>query len=251
MPHQQDLLAFTGVVITGVSGPEVDADVSVGGSCFLFRSDHVALTAAHCVPETVDRPDVVFPRSGRVMHVREVIRHPAADAALLIGQEADLDSPLGRPEVAPVDGVGNVGLGEEFACYGYPVDGPSIGTRAAPQSPTPRLFKGHYQRFMPYTSPKGYTYMAGELNMAVPGGLSGSPLIREGSWLPTGIATGTTESYTVVDSLEEVQDGDRLFRVESRKVITYGIALMLYDIVEWLNDVFPSRADGGWLLRRP
>lgn len=248
---ERDILAFTGVVVTAASGPEPNSDLTVGGSCFLFRSDQVALTAAHCVPEDCDRPTVILPRARRTLQIDRVIRHPSADVALLFGAGFDESQPLSPPRLAPVDGVGNVALGEDFVAYGYPVDGPISGDGLA-QRPTPRLFKGHYQRFMPYSTPRGYHYLAGELSIPVPGGLSGSPLIREGSWLPTGLATGSAESYAIIDSIEEVDDNGKMYRQEARKVITYGIAVMLYDIVEWLNDSLPPReADIGWLLRRP
>jgi len=48
-----------------------------------------------------------------------------------------------------------------------------------------------------------------------------------------------------------VDEAGKVFRQESRIVITYGIALMLYDVVEWLNTIFPERAGGRWLLRPP
>lgn len=247
----RDVLAFTGVVITAVSGPENDADLTVGGSCFLFRSDHVVLTASHCVPQDVERPAVILPRVRRTMQIGRIERHPSADVALLFEEGFDETLPLGAPEFAPVDGVGNVALGEDFIAYGYPIDGPATSGQIV-QRPTPRLFKGHYQRFMPYTTPRGYSYLAGELSITAPGGLSGSPLIREGSWLPTGVVTGSAESYAIVDSIEEVDDNGHVYRQEARKVVTYGIALMLYDVVEWLNDCLPPRSgEHGWLLRRP
>lgn len=248
---ERDALAFTGIVITGTSGPEPDADLTIGGSCFLFRSDQVALTAAHCVPEDCERPAVILPRVRQTLQIDRVIRHPSADVALLLGAGFDETKSLPTPQIAPVDGVGNVALGEDFVAYGYPVEGPISGNELT-QRPTPRLFKGHYQRFMPYSTPRGYRYLAGELSIPVPGGLSGSPLIREGSWLPTGLATGSAESYAIVDSIEEVDSDGKSYRQESRKVITYGIAVMLHDVVEWLNDSLPPREAGqGWLLRRP
>jgi hypothetical protein len=243
-------LAATGVVITSTSGPEPDARLAVGGSCFLFRSDLVALTAAHCVPEDVNRPAIILPRSRRTLQIERVERHPRADIAALFAEGFDPKLLLPQPSQAPVDGVGNIDLGEDFIAYGYPVEGPSLSRELA-EHPIPRLFKGYYQRFMPYVAPRGYRYMAGEMSIPAPGGLSGSPLFREGSWLPTGLVTGSAESYAIVDSIEDVDEAGKVFRQESRKVITYGIALMLFDVVEWLNTIFPERAGGGWLLRPP
>jgi hypothetical protein len=36
--------------------------------------------------------------------------------------------------------------------------------------------------------------------------LSGSPLFREGPWLPTGLVTASAESYAIVDSIEDVDE---------------------------------------------
>ena len=43
----------------------------------------------------------------------------------------------------------------------------------------------------------------------------------------TGLVTTNYESYTISDSVEEVDDDGRVYRAESRKIVSYGIALML------------------------
>lgn len=255
-----DPLACIGIVTT--SDQDLSRPGEVLGSGFLFRSDHVAVTAAHCVPSEIDRVDVLVPRrvsgvsapNDGKLRVTQIERHPTADVALLFDE--GFEGLVPRPDLAPIDAVGNIGLGEEFASYGYFVEGPAIGTVGS-AGPAPRFFKGYYQRYMQYESAGGYRYLACELSIPMPAGMSGSPLLRPmagGSWLPTGIVTGSMETYTMVDSIEEVDDDGRVFRAESRKVITYGVGLVLYDVVEWLNDLFPPRANEhghGWLLRRP
>jgi hypothetical protein len=48
------------------------------GSCFLFRSDVVALTAAHVVPTELEPYAVSLPQlGGKVLSVERIERHPA------------------------------------------------------------------------------------------------------------------------------------------------------------------------------
>jgi len=37
-------------------------------------------------------------------------------------------------------------------------------------------------------------------------------------------------------AVEELQDDGRIFRSETRNMINYGIAVVLYDIAEWLDE---------------
>src|SRR5436305_455579 len=89
-------------------------------------------------------------------------RVPGRRAVLLtVGEESD--------QITPFWGaVATHGLGEDFVAYGYPES--IFGSDA--RQPTPRLFKGHYQRFLHYRSFMGYHYDAGELSIGVPAGLS-------------------------------------------------------------------------------
>lgn len=85
--------------------------------------------------------------------------------------------------------------------YGFPTEGPDPSSGAAPVS---RLFVGHYQRFSEYSSPPGYRYLAGEMSIPAPGGLSGGPVFRaEAPEMLTGMVTANHESYAITDSLEE------------------------------------------------
>lgn len=49
------------------------------------------------------------------------------------------------------------------------------------------------------------------------------------------------QSYAITDSLEEVRAGGDVFRLESRRVITYGVALMLSEVSDWLDERAPNR----------
>jgi len=133
------------------------------------------------------------------------------------------------------DFVSNFELGEEFFAFGYPEDtfGPSRG------GVTPRLFKGYYQRYMTYHSPvSNCSYNAGEMSIGAPPGISGGPVFRPGA-LPmvTGMVTENLEATTFLDEVEEVERaGTIVERRMHRKVINYGVALLLDSHGEWLAD---------------
>jgi hypothetical protein len=199
------------------------------GSCFAIRDSRVFLTAAHCIGELEARSVVVrsagIPERRLVLHI---VRHPSADLALLEIPKADEEG--AEPFVYAVS---NWSLGEDFYAFGYPED--LFGEHQG--RPTPRLFKGHFQRFMPtYKSKLSYVYVAAELSIPAPAGLSGGPLFRPGAPVVLGLVTENLESTTYLDSVEEVLKDGRTTRTTFQKVITYGVALMLSPLKEWLND---------------
>ena len=123
--------------------------------------------------------------------------------------------------------------------YGFPSEGPAPDS---PVSPTPRIFVGNFQRFFEYRSPAGYAYLAAELSGTAPSGLSGGPIFRQGApQMLTGMVTANVESYAITDSLEEMREGGEVFRLESRRVISYGIGLLLGTVSDWLHEVIPER----------
>ena len=199
------------------------------GSCFAYRQRTHFLTAAHVVR---DRPIeglvVLSPRDSVLCPLREVHMHPSADAAVLILQST------GRDIVEPfLDCVDNCALGEEYFAYGFPEDyrGPNQG------QPTARLFKGHFQRFMQYKSHMGYNYVAGELSTPCPGGLSGGPLFRPDALnMIIGLVAENIETATLLDEQEVIDEGGKLVNEHYRRVINYGVAVMLDDIKDWINE---------------
>jgi hypothetical protein len=216
---------------------------SYGGSAFLFRRDEIALTAAHCVPRGVVSVGLHFPliRSTHFPVVR-IERHPTADLAALFIGEVDLDGE-GYPEYAYWNHLdGNYSMGEAFYAFGYPIEGPGQGDVA--QEPTPRMFVGNYQRFFDYSLDGRSPYRAGEMSIPAPGGLSGGPVFRPGTApgvLVTGLVTTNSESYAITDSFEDIDQDGRRLRTESRRIISYGIALLLDQFDDWLNTVAPHR----------
>ncbi len=86
----------------------------ISGTCFLFRQDHVALTAAHCIPQD-DSVRVLFPALPRApQQVKRVVRHPSADIAALFIEPDHGESAEGYPDIAFWHEVGNFAMGEEF-----------------------------------------------------------------------------------------------------------------------------------------
>jgi hypothetical protein len=55
----------------------------------------------------------------------------------------------------------------------------------------------------------------------------------------TGIVTANLESTTTLDAVEEIQADGKERREVYRKVITYGVALLLGGVVDWLEQTIP------------
>jgi len=208
------------------------------GTCFSYRWQNRLVTAAHCVaglePSEVAVETPWLP--GFMMTALEIHRHPTADIAVL--ETGGIQ--VAGAEVQPFWGtVGNWSLGEKFFAYGYPVDvlGPSANL------PTPRLFTGYFQRFMQdYEAYTGYRYLAGEMSFACPAGLSGGPLFRPGAQvMVVALATENLKSATTLESFEERTKDGKSTRVEYREVISYGTALMLSNVSDWLDSYCPPR----------
>jgi len=206
------------------------------GTCFAFRHSTHFLTAAHCVEGVARGALAVHAPDGLRRRAIEVVKHPEADLALLLvappGQ-------AGENQVEPFwNYAGNLALGQDFIAYGYPKDalGPNVG------GPTPRVFKGYYQRFMDHRSHLGYRYVAGEMSNPCPAGLSGGPLFRPGAHsIVTGLAAETIEVATFL-AFEELAHADgRVVQEYQRSVVQYGIAVMLFDVKDWIDEHIPPR----------
>ena len=89
------------------------------------------------------------------------------------------------------------------------------------------------------------------MSLPAPTGMSGGPLFRAGApQMVTGIATANVESYAVTDLLEEVDAEGNVSRIESRRVISYGLALMLSAVSRWLDETIPDRPGTAYAPRR-
>ncbi len=167
----------------------------------------------------------------RFIEIEQVHFHPEADVAVLRASESqygplDLVDPFWNT-------LTNWSMGEDFMSYGY-ADGPG-----------PRLFKGHYMRFMDHRSFMGYRYLAGEISIAAPAGLSGAPLFRPGAHsMVTAIVAENSSSYLVDDSSEEIEADGTTVRTEVRKIVSYGVVVMLSAVADWLDAQIPGKTIG-------
>ena len=221
------------------------------GTCFLFRSDVIALTAAHCVAENLDEFAVLLPHvnPAKQMRVNRVERHPRADIAMLFCDGDDSRDDYGNPVLGFRDGFSNWQLGSEFNAYGYPMEGPAA--LRGPATATPRFFAGYFQRIFYHESHAGFRYLAGELNIPAPIGLSGGPVFMPGPGRGVfGVVADNVESQKVTDEFSETRWDGTHYKEKTARILTYGVAVMLSGVADWLNDLTPPSEKGtrGWTL---
>lgn len=206
------------------------------GTCFSFRHANVVLTAAHCVrglsPESVGFAIPTGDNSDEGLPVREILCHPTADLAIV-----RLDFHGLRVIQSLWDYETALSWGDSFLAFGYPEDSsPGSGVM-----PTPRMFRGYVQRYFRHESHMGFRYLAAELSIGAPGGLSGGPicLTRDQSKV-VGVVSENLESSTFLSAVEESREDGSLYRQETRSMINYGLGVVLYDVAEWLDKHVPS-----------
>jgi hypothetical protein len=218
-------------------GPISD-EYGVRGTCFALRHPTHLLTAAHCVdgisPE--DIRVVLQPQTDRVREPAEVVRHPEADLALirLEGIEEDAGTEAFWNWLQP--------SAEDFIAFRYPIDVFGSMRRA-----TARIFKGHFQRFIDPFRPEGssYSYRAGEMSIPAPVGLSGGPVFRPAApVMLLGMVTANLNTSTSAgeESYEERLSDGSIRTTIYRHVVSYGIALMVDTVNDWLDDHVPPRS---------
>lgn len=204
------------------------------GTCFAYRHRTHFLTAAHVVQDRrLSRLRVLSQADAFLSTPCEVHRHPDADIAVLVLR------PPGREITEPFWQIdSDHELGGEYFAYGFPEDyaGPGQGI------PTPRLFRGYFQRFMPHASHMRYKYYAAELSTPCPDGLSGGPLIHpHRPVVLLGLVTENFEATTLLDSKEVIETDGKVVHEHYRRVINFGIALMLDRVEPWINEHVPPR----------
>jgi hypothetical protein len=156
--------------------------------------------------------------------VVQVDRHPGADLAVISVESRD-------HKVQPFKAVGALEAGQDFIAFGYPenVYGPHQ------RMPTARIFKGHVQRLFTHRSHQGFDYFAAELSIGCPAGLSGGPLFRLGDENAVcAMAAENIDSVSAASYEEETDSQGR--RVIFQRVLTYGIAVVLRDVSNFVHD---------------
>jgi len=203
------------------------------GSCAAYRSRDAWVTAAHCVPEGIDvlvAPAAAGGEGERTYEeTAQVIRHDSRDLAVLLLEP----SPASDFDYAAYDGIpGELIDGGDFLGVGFPVEGV--------ESPVARMFKGHFMRYIAYQSPGGTCdYLAGEMNIPAPPGLSGGALaVTRYPQQLAAVVTTNVDSEVVLDRTEKVERDGTTYRDSIVRHISYGIAAMLTrDVGEWLDQV--------------
>ena len=204
------------------------------GSCFAFRQPTHFLTAAHCVSGfSANEISVQAYHRINATPVSKIHEHPDADLAIL--ELAAAPDEFTQPFWS--GGGGPACLGLNFIAYGFPE---SIFDEKS-RTPTPRLFKGHFQRTFWYPSPLGFKYEAGELSIPCPAGLSGGPIFRQRAHqVVLGVVTENLESMKVLESEEEKHHDGQVERNVYRSVINYGVCVLLNDpVMTWLDAHVP------------
>lgn len=194
------------------------------GSCALYRGPAVAITAGHCVPEGV--PVAVKPRTAEAWIPERIVRHDKADIAVLVAPAGTVSG----PDVSYYDDIDETLVaGGDFIAFGHPAEG---------DTSVPRIFKGHFQRYLEYRG-----YFAGELSVPAPAGLSGGPISRpESPGVLAAIVTTNHDSYLVTDSYETQERDGSVSRGEIKRVVSYGIAAMLVGLGDWINEAAGPRS---------
>jgi hypothetical protein len=129
-------------------------------------------------------------------------------------------------------------IGPQFFAFGYPED----AMEGEAPSPKPRVFVGHYQRFFRHKSlHTGREYEAVELGIPAPGGLSGGPVFpQELVNLVSGLVTENYESTTRLQAVEDINAAGEKRTIQYQTVISYGIAVLLDPLRDWIEERVPS-----------
>ncbi|MGA1812799.1 trypsin-like peptidase domain-containing protein [Frondihabitans sp. 4ASC-45] len=202
------------------------------GTCFGFVRDGIALTAAHNVLNAEANYVVIFPQHETVHDVIGVIVHPTADIAILNLALSGEAKGAGISMSVFSDGTNVHRYGDDFHSFGFPSDSPE----GAGKTPS-RMYKGYLQRIFKYGHHEKWTYLASELSVPAPLGLSGAPIYSPTEPdLVMGLVTANVESYTVGHYEEKVEEDGQRTLFEARHIITYGVALLLSNVADWLGE---------------
>jgi len=111
--------------------------------------------------------------------------------------------------------------------------------------PTPRVFRGYVQRVGDFSS-DARLLRAVELSIAAPIGLSGGPVFVPSSDRVFAVVTGNFESYTTLDEEVEQIAPEQTRTTTARRIVSYGMALSLWHVEEWLREVAPLAGNARW-----
>jgi hypothetical protein len=207
------------------------------GTCFAFRHPRFFLTAAHCLGRLKPEDIIIAPADRtKIAGARQVQFHPSADLAIL---EIDRDAMDDQPNYFRTAPKPQMGM--NFLAYGFPI----IGS----EDFRPRVFAGIFQTFHDHVSHMEmegapgikYRYFAGELSIPCPHGLSGGPVFRpEAPDDVMALVTENLEVGTVEHSVETEEKSGERYSLETKRIILYGLAVVLAEVNEWLIQNIPA-----------
>lgn len=193
------------------------------------------LTAAHNIENFEPHNLTVSVFSAEVdiffLNVEEIIKHPDADLALLKVHEEP------SPELQHFQNVVEFKFGTPAGTWGITFQESGGGMK----EPIPRSLTGNLQRLFRHTT-ESYSYLAVELSTPFPKGMSGAPVFITRSPLEQviGVATGTVETETVIDTIETIEKPGYKEVIRTAKVIQYGVGVYLEPLVDWLRENIPQ-----------
>jgi len=208
------------------------------GSCFAYYFPHIFLTATHCIQSRTSSAVRVcgVDEGTEDRLIQQVVIHPTADLAVLITDpsESGFDPFRQVIEVEP---------GDEVHAYGFQEDTTDHGIELLD-----RHFHGVAQRLLTWDIQRPYSYDAIELSFGTPPGLSGGPLYktflnpRTGTihCVLVGMVTANREASIHLETITEVQNGNKHYAERIHSVTNYGIALNLTPYTKWLNKLCKS-----------
>jgi S1-C subfamily serine protease len=209
------------------------------GTCFAYKSPFYMVRADHCIGQFGGEPlVVVFDEGQNVVPVIAVMRHEVADIAVL-----KLEEQQERVSADFFKGTSrDFSMGLPIFAYGYP-EIPLNGV-------SPRVFSGIFQQYLEHQShmhrrgdpsaPR-YRYVADELSIPCPGGLSGGPIFRsEQPDVVLAVVTENIDAMTLLEAIEQSQGEGTRLRTEYNRVITYGVGLLVAHVGDWLDRQIPG-----------
>ncbi len=130
-------------------------------------------------------------------------------------------------------------MGQDFFAYGFPI--------LSSQTLDPRVFFGVFQTFRSHTSHlkrsidnKRYKYLAAELSIPCPRGLSGGPVfLREDHSVLLAVVTENHQEGTEVSTYSETFDNGEKLTVRTEQIIVYGMSVIAEEVKQWLEQNIP------------
>lgn len=189
------------------------------------------LTAAHNI-ENLEPKDLMIGIVSveldiYLLNIEKIIRHPEVDLALLKVHEEP------ESKLQFFQNVVEFQFGSPFGTWGVTLQ----ESEGESKEPIPRALTGNLQRLFKHTF-KTYSYLALELSIPIPPGMSGAPIFLQRSPLEQviGVATGTIGTETVLDYVVTVETPERREIEKNVRIIQYGVGVYLEPLLDWLRE---------------